>query len=211
MTIPLAMERVAPGLSLPPRRMHCAIMPVRSADDGLATAFAAHERSAFEQAYRRYSSLLYSAAYNVLGNADDAQDCVHDALARVWRSRNAYSASRGSLSSFLTVCVRNEAISRRRSQQRRMRMEQRLAAEPETYDEISTDDPIERDQLRAAMSTLPEEQRAPLELAYYGGRTHREVATELQQPLGTVKSRISQGLRKLAAALRSSTLPGTGS
>ncbi len=186
-------------------------MPVRSGDEALAFAFAAHDRAAFEQAYRRYATLLYSAAYNVLGDNEDAQDCVHDALARVWRSPHAYSAARGNLSSFLTVCVRNEAISRRRAQQRRTRMEQRLAAEPETYDEIPADDPIERDRVRWALASLPAEQRLPLELAYYGGRTHREVAAELQQPLGTIKSRISQGLRKLAAALGSSALPGTGS
>jgi RNA polymerase sigma-70 factor (ECF subfamily) len=90
-----------------------------SSDEALATAFAAHERWAFEEAYRRYASLLYSTAYNVLENAEDAQDCVHDALARVWRSANSYSRARGAVRSFLVVCVRNEAISRRRSQTRR--------------------------------------------------------------------------------------------
>lgn len=130
-TMPAVERNVAPGLDALLRRMLCATMPARSGDEALALAFAAHDRAAFEQAYRRYAALLYSAAYNVLGESQDAQDCVHDALARVWRSPHAYSAARGSLSSFLTVCVRNEAISRHRSQQRRMRMEQRLAAEPD--------------------------------------------------------------------------------
>lgn len=175
--------------------------PESEDDDRLAAAFAARESWAFDEAYRRFGGLLYSTAYNVLGNADDAQDCIHDALARVWRSPNAYSRSRGAVRSFLVVCVRNEAISRMRSLGRRARLTERLAAEPQEHDEIRIADPIERDRLRTALAALPPEQRAPLELAYYGGKTHVEVAEELGAPLGTVKSRIALGLRKLAAAL----------
>ena len=87
----------------------------------LEAAFAAHKNWAFGEAYRQYASLLYSAAYNVLGNADDAKDCVADAFARLWRSPHAYSPERGNLRSFLVVCVRNEAISRLRRQARRTR------------------------------------------------------------------------------------------
>jgi RNA polymerase sigma-70 factor, ECF subfamily len=177
-------------------------MPAPSSDEALAIAFAAHDRAAFDRAYREYAGLLYSAAYNVLGNADEAQDCVHDALVRVWRSPHAYSSERGSLRSFLVVCVRNEAISRRRRQGRRMHMEERLAAQPPEHDELPATDPIERDRVRSALAGLPVEQRTPLELAYYQDKTHREIASELGQPLGTVKSRIAMGLRKLAQALQ---------
>ncbi|HTA40156.1 MAG TPA: sigma-70 family RNA polymerase sigma factor [Candidatus Acidoferrales bacterium] len=198
----IAYAAASPGFARPVRRT---LEPVRSPDteddDRLATAFAARERGAFDEAYKRYGALLYSTAYNVLGNADDAQDCVHDALARVWRSPNAYSRARGAVRSFLVVCVRNEAISRLRSQGRRTRLADRLAAEPQEHDELDVVDVVERDRLRAAMSGLPPEQRAPIELAYYGGKTHVEVAAELGEPLGTVKSRIALGLRKLAAAL----------
>ena len=172
-----------------------------SSEEPLAVGFAAHEAWAFEEAYRRYGHLLYSTAYNVLGNADDAADCVHDALARVWRARSAYTSARGAVRSFLTVCVRNEAISRRRSQIRRLRLADRLAAEPVEHAELSAGDPIERDRLRSAMKQLPGEQRTPLEMAYYDGKTHTEIAAELQIPLGTIKSRIAIGLRKLSGAL----------
>jgi RNA polymerase sigma-70 factor, ECF subfamily len=177
-------------------------MPAPSSDEALAIAFAAHDRAAFDRAYREYGGLLYSAAYNVLGNGDEAQDCVHDALVRVWRSPHAYSSERGSLRSFLVVCVRNEAISRRRRHGRRMQMEERLAAQPPEHDELPASDPIERDRVRSALAGLPVEQRTPLELAYYQDKTHREIASELGQPLGTVKSRIAMGLRKLAQALQ---------
>jgi RNA polymerase sigma factor (sigma-70 family) len=193
---------IVPGFARPVRRT---LAPVRNPDseddDRLATAFAARVRWAFEEAYKRYGALLYSTAYNVLGNAEDAQDCVHDALARVWRSPNAYSRARGAVRSFLVVCVRNEAISRLRSQGRRARLNERLASEPHEHDELRITDVVEHDRLRMAMNGLPPEQRAPLELAYYEGKTHVEVADTLGEPLGTVKSRIAMGLRKLAKAL----------
>ncbi len=176
-------------------------MQVSSADESLEEGFAAHRRWAFDAAYRRYFPLLYSSAYNVLGNAEDARDCVHDALARVWRSPHAYTRARGAVRSFLVVCVRNEAISRVRASGRRTRLAERLAAEPHEHDELRITDTLERDRVRAALAALPPEQRTPLELAYYGGKTHTEISRELDAPLGTVKSRIAIGLRKLAAAL----------
>jgi RNA polymerase sigma-70 factor (ECF subfamily) len=177
------------------------MIPAPGTEEALAVAFAAHERWAFAQAYREYASLLYSVAYNVLGNGDEAQDCVHDAIARLWRSTSAYSSQRGSLRSFLVVCVRNEAISRRRRESRRARLEERLAALPAEHEELAAGDPIERDRVRSAFAKLPDDQRIALQLAFYEGKTHTEIASELNAPLGTIKSRISLGLRKIAAAL----------
>ncbi len=170
-------------------------------DEALAAGFAAKEPWAFEEAYRRFGALLYSSALRVLGNAEDAQDCVHDALARVWRSPEAYSRARGAVRSFLVVCVRNEAITRQRSRTRRVRLTERLAAQPQEHDELRVVDVIETDRLRRAIVTLPPEQRAPIELAYYEQKTHVEIAQELKEPLGTIKSRITLGLRKLGTAL----------
>jgi len=172
-----------------------------SSDEALAAAFAAHERWAFSEAYRQNAALLYSAAYNVLGNADDAKDCVADAIARLWRARQPYSPGRGSLRNFLVVCVRNEAISRRRRHVRRTRMEERLAGMASVHESFDAGDPIERDRVRTALLALPPEQRSAIALAFYGGKTHSEIAAELHEPLGTIKSRIKLGLRKLAAAL----------
>ncbi len=173
-------------------------------DEALAAAFAAKERWAFDEAYARFGRLLYSTAYHVLGNAEDAQDCVHDALTRVWRSPDSYTRSRGAVRSFLTVCVRNEAITRLRAKGRRHKLEQRVAAEPLEHDELGAIDAIERERLRSALRSLPPEQRKPLELAYFDYKTHVEIAHELNEPLGTIKSRIALGLRKLGAALGSS-------
>lgn len=190
----------APGFAPLQRRSRSRVQAPGS-DERLEAAFAAHASWAFEAAYSRYGALLYSTAYNVLGNAEDAKDCVHDALTRVWRVGTAYARARGALRSFLTVCVRNEAISRARAQGRRSRLFERLAAEPVEHDELHVVDTLERDRVRAALATLPADQRVPLELAYYGGKTHTEISRELNAPLGTVKSRIAIGLRKLGSLL----------
>ncbi len=183
--------------------------PASEGDEALAAGFAAHEDWAFGEAYRRYAALLYSAAYNVLGNPDDAQDCIADAVAKLWRSQGAYSASRGNLRSFLVVCVRNEAISRRRRQARAVRLDERLAAMPVEHEHLLVPDPIERDRVRSALLAIPPEQRTALKLAYYEGKTHSEIAAELQEPLGTIKSRIKHGLRKLGSVLESTARIGS--
>ncbi len=192
-----------PGTAAPVRRTPRTMRPVLD-DEALAAAFAAKERWAFDEAYARFGKLLYSTAIHVLGNAEDAQDCVHDALTRVWRSPDSYSRSRGAVRSFLTVCVRNEAITRLRSKMRRRKLEERVAAEPLEHDEIPVVDVIEHDRLRTALHNLPPDQRRPLELAYFEHKTHVEIARELDEPLGTIKSRISLGLRKLGTALGAS-------
>jgi RNA polymerase sigma-70 factor (ECF subfamily) len=177
------------------------MMAAPGSEEALSGGFAAHERWAFAEAYRRYASLLYSTAYNVLGDGEETQDCVHDTIARLWRSPSAYSRERGAVRNFLVVCVRNEAISRQRKQRRRQRLEKRLASFPSETVELGAADPLERDRVRRALLALPTEQRQALELVYYRHRTHTEAAAELAEPLGTVKSRIKLGLRRLAAAL----------
>jgi RNA polymerase sigma-70 factor, ECF subfamily len=163
----------------------------------LGDAFAAHVPGAFEEAYRRYGPLLRAAARHVLGAEADARDCVHDALVRVWSREGAYRSERGALRAFLVVCVRNEAIARRRATERRIALEQRTASDPERADV----DPAERLAIRAALAALPREQRDVLELAYWGEYSQAEISARLAVPLGTIKSRASLGLRKLARAL----------
>lgn len=165
-------------------------------------AFARREGWAFDEAYRRYGALLYSVALNVLRSTQDAEDCVHDVLVRVWKSARAFSFERGSVRAFLVVCVRNEAVSRRRSAARRARLSAQLGAEPETFDRVEIADYIENARVHEALAALPPEQRKALTLAYFGEKTHVEIARALGEPLGTVKSRISLGLRKLGAALQ---------
>lgn len=185
--------------------MAAAATPHEGADETtLAQAFAGRERWAFDEAYRRFGSLLYSVAYNVLHNSEDAEDCVHDVLVRVWKNPRAYSVDRGSVRAFLIVCVRNDAISRTRSAARRERLSERVGRESESVEELQISDFVEERRVREALAQLPDEQRTAVTLAYFGGKTHVEIAQQLDQPLGTVKSRIALGLRKLGALMTGS-------
>jgi RNA polymerase sigma-70 factor (ECF subfamily) len=167
-------------------------------DRALAASFAAHEDGALEEAYRRYGPVLVAAARHVLGTGADARDCVHDTLVRVWAKPDAYRVERGSLRAFLIVCVRNDAIARMRSSMRAVARERSVA--PVVTSEI---DVAERVAVRSALGALPREQREVIELAYWGDLTQTEIAVRLGVPLGTIKSRASLGLRKLARALGS--------
>jgi RNA polymerase sigma-70 factor (ECF subfamily) len=127
---------------------------------------------------------------------------VHDALVRIWKNPHAYAVDRGSVRAFLVVCVRNDAVSRTRSAARREKLAERAGRESDGIEELHVPDFIEEQRLRSALAQLPEEQRTAVVLAYFGGKTHVEIARALDEPLGTVKSRIALGLRKLGAALR---------
>jgi RNA polymerase sigma-70 factor, ECF subfamily len=183
-----------------------AATPAAGADETtLAQAFARRERWAFDEAYRRFGSLLYTVAFNVLHSAEDAEDCVHDVLVRVWKNPRTYTEERGPVRAFLVVCVRNEAISRLRSSARRERLAERVSRESQMVEELPITDFIEQQRVREALAQLPDEQRTAVMLAYFGGKTHVQIAEQLDQPLGTVKSRIALGLRKLGAALMAGT------
>jgi RNA polymerase sigma-70 factor (ECF subfamily) len=171
----------------------------------LAQAFARRERWAFDEAYRRFGSLLYTVALGVLHNAQDAEDCLHDVLVRVWKSPQAFTAERGSVRTFLVVCVRNEAISRVRAAARRERLTERVGRETDGVEELEVADFIEEERVRNALAQLPSEQRKALMLAYFAGKTHVEIARQLDEPLGTVKSRIALGLRRLGTMLGART------
>ena len=166
-------------------------------ESGLATAFAEHADGVLEETYRSYGTLLRATARHILGADDDATDVVHDALLRAW-SRGTYRPERGNLRAFLVVCVRNEAISRRRNDTRYAALARRMASDQGNHDGI---DEEERIAIRAALATLPPEQRDVLELFYWGRYTQAEIAAQLAIPLGTVKGRASLGLRKLASRL----------
>ncbi len=168
----------------------------------LAQAFARREGWAFEEAYRRYGSLLFSVALNVLAHDEDAEDCVHDTLARVWKKPQTFAADRGSLRGFLVVCVRNDAVSRKRAAQRQERATERIAAQTPSHEELDVADFLEHARVRKALASLPYDQREALTLAYFSGKTQVEIARISGAPLGTVKSRISSGLRKLGALLQ---------
>ncbi len=154
--------------------------------------------STLEAAYREHRGLLYGVALRVLHDRGEAEDCVHDTVLRLWQRGHAYTPARGSIASFLVVCVRNEALTRLRKRTNRARIEhERLNSETV---EPAVDDPVlERSRIADALASLNPVQKKTLELAYFTGLTHEQIAQRMQEPVGTVKSRLSSGLRALRA------------
>ena len=165
-------------------------------DSEIESAFAARRSWALDALYVRHAKTFYTAAFSVLRDREDAQDCVHDVLLRLWRSPQSYEPRRGGLKAFVSVCIRNDALDRLRISARAPGLRARLSAriEDETFEPF---DHVEHDRLMRALRALPAAQRSTVALAYFHHLTHREVAERLQEPLGTVKSRISSAMRKL--------------
>jgi RNA polymerase sigma factor (sigma-70 family) len=172
-------------------------------DDGALVAdFLARRPEGLARAYDAYAAELCSVARSVLGERERAQDCVHDALLRVWRRPGSYDPARGSLRAFLCGCVRNEALGELRRASRQAERERRASRGEALQEELPLIDHVEAARVRDAIARLPEAQRDAIVRAYYGNRSQSEIAAETQTPLGTVKSRVSTAMLKLASELR---------
>lgn len=177
-------------------------------------AISRQEAGAFEALYDRYSRLVFSTAYRVLSDAEAAEDVVQDVYVRLWRRPDRYVEARGKFLGWLLSVTRNRAIDEIRARGRRPLSESQLSG-PTEGSSVIADAPSEtatkemqsaeltdqRDLVRAALADLPDPQRVAIELAYYKGLTQAEIATTLDTPLGTIKTRIRLGMQKLRAAL----------
>lgn len=186
----------------------------RLADEELIEAAARGVAEAFEVIYDRHAQAAYSLAYRIAGSTEVAEDIVQDAMLSAWRGASAYDARRGTVRTWLLRIVHNRAIDllRRRAVQERLRSSDELDPEagagrdPERASAEEQQDPVvetlRRERARAvgqALAALPEDQRKVVELAYYGGFTHTEIADLLGAPVGTVKGRMRLALEKLRA------------
>jgi RNA polymerase sigma-70 factor (ECF subfamily) len=163
------------------------------------------DETAVTALYDRHAAPLLALAYRILGNRADAEDVVLEALARVWREAERFDAARGSLRAWLTVMVRSRALDLIRARRRSERLTADAArGNPEAA--MVVGDPAEEDERRrrvlAALAELPGPQREAIELAYYGGFSQSEIAERLGAPLGTVKTRIRDGMQKLRVSLK---------
>jgi RNA polymerase sigma factor (sigma-70 family) len=178
---------------------------VETGDLEIARAFVKREAWAYDAAYREHGRLIYAAALQVLRDPQEAQDCVHDVLLRLWKRGSDYRLERGSLRAFLAVCVRNEALSRSRKSHNRERIALGVEAPRDVADIGAA--VADRETLRGAMESLGEKQRTAISLAYYDHLTLDEIARKLEEPLGTIKSRLSSALRKLRESLAGQEQP----
>ena len=169
---------------------------------------AAGDGDAAARLYDRHARAVYSLALRIVNDEGDAEDVVQEVFAQAWRQAARYDASRGVVAAWLLMMTRSRAIDKLRSA--RARPDSRAVYDPRVIDEMPAvlrDAPsriIDAENARLAqraLAELPLLQRLVIELAYYEGLTQREIADRLEQPLGTVKSRLRLGLLKLRDAL----------
>ncbi len=171
------------------------------ADEDLISLVGEGDAEAFATLYDRHSRPAYSLAYRMMSERQAAEDLVQDAMLKVWRGAGSYRAERGSVRTWLLSIVHNRGIDQLRSLASRRRTQEKIEAlapmsQPsEAFAKSWANS--QREQVREALKSLPEEQLKTLELAYFSGYTHVEIAELLDVPLGTVKGRMRLGLKKM--------------
>ena len=173
-----------------------------AADDmRLIARIRAGEQGAMSELYDRYSSVVYGVALRVLQDAAAAEDILQDIFLQLWRKPDAFDSSRGSLVAWLAVIARHRAIDRLR--QRVPRPTSKKSSSPATTDlRDETERTLVIEKVRAVLGEMNADQRKALEMAYFQGLTHAEIAEKTGEPLGTIKTRIRSGLQVCARGLR---------
>jgi len=170
-----------------------------AADDmRLIARIRAGEPGAMSELYDRYSSVVYGVALRVLQDAAAAEDVLQDIFLQLWRKPDAFDSSRGSLVAWLAVIARHRAIDRLRQRRPETDIEEVvIAGTTDLGDETERSLVVEK--VREALGEMNADQRKALELAYFQGLTHSEIAEKTGEPLGTIKTRIRSGLQSLRA------------
>src|SRR5919199_2146267 len=184
------------------------------ADEDLMHLVHRGQAAAFEVIYERHASAAFSLAYRIVGTRSGAEDVSQEAFLSLWRSGARYDRRRGSVRTWVLGIVHHRAIDflRRAAVHDKRRsgdegIEERLEARERTEVEVARRD--EARTVRAALDGLPRDQRQVLELAYFGGFTHTEIADLLKAPIGTIKGRMRLGLGKMRDRLANGTvMPG---
>jgi RNA polymerase sigma factor (sigma-70 family) len=168
----------------------------------------AGEEGALNEIYDQFSSFVYGLALRVIGDARAAEDVSQDVFVMVWERPDAFDPDRGSLRTWLGTLAHRRAVDHVRREEARRRRAIKDAARPETTPDVEEMAMalVTAERVRAALATLPDEQRRAIQLAYFGGKTYRQVAEVLGIPEGTAKSRLRLGLRRIADVLDSETI-----
>jgi RNA polymerase sigma-70 factor (ECF subfamily) len=175
-----------------------------SSDAALVVAIARYHQDALAEAYRRHAGAVFGLARRLLSERTLAEEVVQEVFLRLWNDPERYDPSRGTLRSYLLAQAHGRSVDLLRSEgARRAREEREARATAEAgYDlEHAVWDMTAAEQVRLAVEKLPASERQCIALAYFGGHTYREVAVQLSEPEGTVKSRIRSGLKRLRSEL----------
>ena len=175
----------------------------------LLARVAAGEEEAFRELYQRFAPGLFGLAKRMLNDAREAEDVLQEGFTYIWRKAAQYDPERSSPFAWAVMIVRHKAIDKLRLRQRFEKIEERATAEWEAAEpsDESAQEPALNDRrrhLQAALQRIPEEQRQAVEMAFFFGLTHEEIARRLEAPLGTVKARIRRGLLRLRQYIKES-------
>lgn len=181
-----------------------------ASDEALMEAITRHRPEALSEFLSRHGSRIKSVIGSVVHEEGEADDVLQEILIQVWREAGRYSPKAGKLLGWIVTLARRRAIDRLRRKQAYCRAKERYqehldrqpepAAAPHSFDEISRADL--RHYLRRRLKALPRYQRQAIELSFFTGMSHREIAAVTRAPLGTVKTRLELGLQKLTQSLR---------
>ncbi|MEO8029851.1 MAG: sigma-70 family RNA polymerase sigma factor [Gemmatimonadota bacterium] len=184
-----------------------------AADAALIKRMALGDESAVGPLYDRYGQVLYALAYRIVGMQADAEEVVAESFAQAWREAGRFETGRGSVGAWLATIGRSRALDLVRARSRRIRITDTAArsdadgapgmSRSQIDPAVQAETTERRRQVGAALETLSDPQRQAIELAYFEGLSHSEIAERLQEPLGTVKTRIRLGMQKLREVLRS--------
>jgi len=178
----------------------------QNVDAAILRQIAERDPRGVELLYDRYGGVAFALAYRLLGERGSAEDVVQEAFLNVWRQGATYDTRRGTVRTWLLTIVHHRAIDQMRSVRSKAGADTiiddalPLPAKEDTWTEVVQS--LEHERIRLAMATLPPEQRQVVDLAYYGGFTHTEIAQRVGIPLGTVKGRMRLALDKLRDLLR---------
>ena len=206
----IVFRQFLPGLQSAGRTEHVLMMePIQqsagergnAADDmRLVARIRAGDQQAMSELYDRYGKVVYAVALRVLQDASAAEDVLQDVFLQLWRNPDAFDASRGSLAAWLSVISRHRSIDRLRKRRPEVDIEDCvIAGGPDLSHEAERSLVVEK--VRAVLAEMDPNQRRALELAYFQGLTHTEIAQKTGEPLGTIKTRIRTGLQQLRAKL----------
>ncbi len=168
-------------------------------DTVLVSAIRGGDQSAMATLYDRYSSIVYSVALRVLADTGAAEDVLQEVFMQLWRNPTAFDASRGSLGAWLAVITRNRSIDALRKRRSETDIDEVIVSvQPDLASEAERTRALEK--VRGVLGSMPVSQRTALELAFFEGLTHTEIAGKTGEPLGTIKTRIRSGLLTIRKA-----------